>query len=280
MTGAALAAIPLALDCRPVKRIGLFDSGVGGLSILAAVRHALPGASLHYVADSAWAPYGELDTPTIRGRALRIARHLSDAGAQLIVVACNTATAAAVAELREQLAPRPVVGVEPGLRPALALSRNGRVGVMATRSTLASERFRALLEREAPGRAVQLRACIGLADAIEAGELDDPALLALIESHVRPLSAAGVEAVALGCTHYPFVRTAIERAFGPGVAVVDTSAAVAAQVVRVAAALPESDVAGAADVLLQTTGNPQHLATFAARWLPFRVRVEAAPAGL
>lgn len=280
MPGAALAARPLALDCRPVKHIGLFDSGVGGLSILAAVRHTLPRARLHYVADSAWAPYGELETPAIRARALRIAQHLADSGAQLIVVACNTATAAAVTELREQLAPLPIVGVEPGLRPALAHTRNGRVGVMATRSTLASERFRALLEREAAGRHVQLQACPGLADAIEAGELDDPAMRALIESQVQPLREAGVDTVALGCTHYPFVRPAIERAFGPGVEVIDTSAAVAAQVARVAVALPDSDIAGAADVLLQTTGDPQHLATFAARWLPFKVRVEAAPAGL
>lgn len=271
-------ARPLALDCRPVNRIGLFDSGVGGLSILAAVRAALPRATLHYVADSARAPYGDLETPAIRTRALRIAQHLVDAGAQALVVACNTATAAAVDELRARLAPRPVVGVEPGLRPALAHTRNGRVGVMATRSTLASDRFRALLEREAGARSVQLQACIGLADAIEAGELDDPALRALIESHVRPLREAGVDTVALGCTHYPFVRAAIERAFGPGVAVIDTSAAVAAQVARVVAALPAID--GSGEVLLQTTGDPVRLARFAARWLPFPVRVEPAPADL
>lgn len=261
-----------------MKHIGLFDSGVGGLSVLAAVHAALPGAGLHYLADSAWAPYGELETPAIRERASRIAQHLVDAGAQMVVVACNTATAAAVNELRERLAPLPIVGVEPGLRPALARTRNGQVGVMATRSTLASERFRALLEREAAGRRVQLQACTGLADAIETGELDDPALLALIESHVRPLRAAGVDTVALGCTHYPFVRTAIERAFGPGVDVVDTSAAVAAQVRRVAATLPERPGA-APEVLLQTTGDAARLARFAAQWLPFPVRTEAA-AGL
>lgn len=263
-----------------MKRIGLFDSGVGGLSILAAVRAALPQAALHYVADSAWAPYGDLEAPVIRARALRIAQHLADAGAQLIVVACNTATAAAVGELRERLAPRPVVGVEPGLRPALAQTRNGRVGVMATRSTLASERFRALLGREAGARRVQLQACVGLADAIEAGALDNPALLALIEAHVQPLRAAGVDTVALGCTHYPFVRGAIEQAFGPGVTVIDTSAAVAAQVLRVAAALPEGDAAAPGEVLLQTTGDTARLTAFAARWLPFGVRVEAAPQGL
>lgn len=264
-----------------MKRIGLFDSGVGGLSILAAVRRELPQAGLHYVADSAWAPYGELATPVIQARALRIARHLAEAGAQVIVVACNTATAAAIATLREQLAPRPVVGVEPGLRPALAASRHGRVGVMATRSTLASERFRALIEREAAGRTVQLQACVGLADAIEAGDLDDPALQALIERHAQPLRAAGVDTVALGCTHYPFVRDAIERALGPGVQVIDTAAAVAAQVARVLAPLPPlPDEPGGPPALLQTTGDAARLARFAARWLHFAVQVEAAPAGL
>jgi glutamate racemase len=238
----------------------------------------LPQATLHYVADSAWAPYGDLDTPAIRARALSIAHHLAAGGAQLIVVACNTATAAAVAELRARLAPLPIVGVEPGIRPALARSRNGRVGVMATRATLASERFRALLEREAAGRTVHLQACVGLADAIETRELDDPALAALVEAHCRPLREAGVDAVALGCTHYPFVRAAIERALGPSVAVIDTSAAVAAQVLRVAAALPPfASTAGAGDCLLQTTGDVARLQRFAAQWLPFTVRVEAAP---
>lgn len=264
-----------------MKRIGLFDSGVGGLSVLAAVRAVLPLATLHYVADSAWAPYGELDTPVIRARALRIAHHLAADGAQLIVVACNTATAAAVEELRAQLAPRPIVGVEPGIRPALASTRNGRVGVMATRATLASDRFRVLLEREAAGRTVHLQACVGLADAIETGALDDPALAALVERHCAALREAGVDAVALGCTHYPFVRAAIERALGPSVAVLDTSAAVAAQVLRVAAALPPlTSPAHEGDCLLQTTGDVTRLREFAARWLPFEVRVEAAPPGL
>lgn len=264
-----------------MKRIGLFDSGVGGLSVLAAVRALLPQAALHYVADSAWAPYGDLDTPAIRARALRIAHHLAAHGAQLIVVACNTATAAAVAELRAQLAPRPIVGVEPGIRPALAASRNGRVGVMATRATLASDRFRALLEREAAGRSVHLQACVGLADAIETRALDDPALAALVEQHGAPLREAGVDSVALGCTHYAFVRGAIERSLGPSVAVIDTSAAVAAQVARVAAALPPLASDGVAgDCLLQTTGDVARLQQFAAHWLPFPVRVEAAPGDL
>ena len=262
-----------------MNRIGLFDSGVGGLSVLAAVRAALPQAMLHYVADSAWAPYGELETPAIRERALRIAAHLMDAGAQLVVVACNTATAAAVTELRGRLAPRPVVGVEPGLRPAFTHTRNGRVGVMATRSTLASERFRALLERESAGRHVQLQACSGLADAIELHDAGDPALQVLVEAHCRPLREAGVDCVVLGCTHYVFVRDAIQAALGPGVAVIDTAAAVAAQVARVAATLPALP-GTRADCLLQTTGGLDRLTRFAAHWLPFPARLEAAPAGL
>lgn len=260
-------------------RIGIFDSGVGGLSVLRAIHARLPGADLHYVADAAHAPYGDRDEATIRDRSLRVVGHLRDAGAQLVVVACNTATAASIAALREHFAPLPIVGVEPGLRPALAATRNGRVGVMATAATLCSERFRMLLERESGGRPVHLQACVGLADAIERGELDDPALAAVIERHCAPLRAAGVDSVALGCTHYPFVRPAIEHALGAGVTVIDTADAVAAQVVRVAATLPATDTSPdhIGRRLLQSTGDTQALQRFAAHWLSFPFDAEALP---
>jgi glutamate racemase len=259
----------------------LFDSGVGGLSLLGALRARLPGASIHYVADSAHAPYGELDDDAIVQRSTRIAAHLVAHGAQLIVVACNTATAVAVAELRRIHAALPIVGIEPGLKPALARTRSGRVGIMATSATLRSPRFRALLAREGGGAFVHLEACAGLAAAIEHGEIDDPLVAQSVERHSRALREAKVDCVALGCTHYPFVRAAIEQALGPGILVIDTADAVAAQVERLCDGLTQAEsTAGASSCLLETTGDADRLRRFAARWLPFEVEIRAAPAGL
>lgn len=252
-----------------MPRIGVFDSGVGGLSLLRALHHRVPGAALHYVADSAYAPYGERSEDQIRERSLRIAAHLLAEHADMLVVACNTATAAAVEALRGRWPGVPVVGIEPGLRPAIAASRRGSVGVMATATTLRSERFRALLAREALGSEVHLQACTGLADAIERLEPGDVALGALIERHCEPLRDAGVDAVALGCTHYPLVRAQIEHALGGGVCVIDTSEAVAEQVARRLGPAP----AGTAPVELETTGDPARLQSVARRWLDFDVVV-------
>lgn len=258
-------------------RIGIFDSGVGGLSVLRALRPHLSATTLHYVADSAHAPYGERADAFILDRSRRLAQHLLDAGATTLVIACNTATAVAVGPLRAIHASVPIVGVEPGIKPAVAASRNGRVGVMATGATLRSAKFRALLDAHAGGARIHAQACEGLAAAIEAGDLDAPPLRGLVERHCAPLRAAGVDTVVLGCTHYPFVRSLVEAALGAGVKVVDTADAVARRAAEIAAPATPS-VPGA--VLLETTGNAAHLRALAARWLPFACDVRAAPAGL
>lgn len=258
----------------------MFDSGVGGLSVLRAIRRLMPHADLIYLADAAWLPYGDRDENSLRQRAVRIAEHLLAAGANTLVVACNTATAAAVAELRGRFASLPIVGVEPGLRPALAASRSGRAGVMATSATLRSSKFGALLEREARGRPVQLQACVGLADAIEHRGPDDPTLAELIERHCRPFREAGVDTVALGCTHYVFVRAAIERALGADVKVIDTADAIAAQVLRVTGSPSITDEpAGIGRCVLQSTGEVDTLRRFASTWLDgdFEVLAEPVP---
>lgn len=267
----------------PTPRIGVFDSGVGGLSLLRALRRRLPHAPLHYVADSAYAPYGERSEAEIRDRSLRIAAHLLREGAAMLVVACNTATAAAVEALRTRWPQIPVVGIEPGLKPALAASGAGPVGVMATSTTLRSDRFRALLAREAGDRHVHLQACTGLADAIERLDPGDAALAALIERHCAPLREAGVTAVALGCTHYPLVGAQIGRALGAGVLVIDTSDAVADQVLRRLGALPSPmhlSMTAAGEVLLETTGDPARLQSVASRWLDFGFVARPAPAAV
>jgi glutamate racemase len=263
-------------------RVGVFDSGVGGLSVLRALHQCLPSSTLHYVADSGHAPYGERDEQHVVTRSRRIAAHLVDHGAQALVVACNTATAAAVQTLRDEWPGLVIVGVEPGLKPALAMTRNGRVGVMATAGTLTSEKFQRLLASLAPRETVHLQACTGLAAAIERGDLDDPDLLALIDTHCRPLRDAHVDTVVLGCTHYPFVQPHIQAALGPDVQLVDTAWAVARHTAKQVGHLQRGSAGrdAPADVILESTGDALALEQIARRWLGFECRVGPAPAGL
>jgi glutamate racemase len=205
--------------------IGVFDSGVGGLSVLREIRTALPAEDLAFVADSRHVPYGDKSPEYIRARSLALARFLVARGAKAIVVACNTATAAAAAV--------PIVAMEPAVKPAAAATRSGVVGVIATVGTLESARFAALLARFGAGIEVVTQPAPGLVERIEAGDLDGPETRALVERCTAPLLAAGADTIVLGSTHYPFVRRLIARVVGPDVALVDTGAAVARQLVRV-----------------------------------------------
>ncbi|OYV32322.1 MAG: glutamate racemase [Thiomonas sp. 20-64-5] len=211
--------------------IGVFDSGVGGLTVLRALRAQLPDVPLIYVADSAHAPYGDRSDAFIVERSRAISRFLLHMGARLIVIACNTATAAAIAALRAE-SEVPFVGIEPGIKPALARSRNRRVGVMATPSTLRSAKFRALLHTHAACTDPLLQPCPGLADAVERGDLQAPDLLALIHQSCAPLRATGCDTVVLGCTHYPLIAAAIQAELGPHVHLLDTAEPVARQAAR------------------------------------------------
>jgi glutamate racemase len=264
------------------KRIGVFDSGVGGLSVLRELRRELPGHALHYVADSGHAPYGERDAAHVIDRSMRVVSHLVEHGAQAVVIACNTATAVAVSHLRAAWPQLPFIGVEPGIKPALALSRSRRIGVMATAATLSSEKFRRLVATHGAGQFIHLQACIGLAAAIERGELDAPDLLALIDTHCRPLREADVDTVVLGCTHYPFVQAAIQVALGPQVQIVDTAVAVArhAATLLVTSGAVQEPASRQPEVFLETTGDPAQLERFARRWLAFDCRVSAATSNL
>ncbi len=220
---------------RPTVRtpasIGVFDSGVGGLTVLRALHAQLPGVPLIYVADSAHAPYGDQPDAFILERSRQISRFLIDAGARLIVVACNTATAAAIAALRAEFAV-PFVGIEPGIKPALARSQNQRIGVMATPSTLRSAKFRALLNAHAAQAAPVLQPCPGLADAVERGDLQAPDLQELVRQSCAPLRAAHCDTVVLGCTHYPLIAAHIQAELGPQVHLLDTAEPVARQAAR------------------------------------------------
>jgi len=270
----------------PAVRVGIFDSGVGGLSVLQAVQACLPDAELLYAADTAHAPYGDRSEAEICDRSLRIAGFLRDQGAELVVVACNTATAAAVAALRAAWPQMPIVGVEPGIKPAVAASASRRVGVLATTRTLASEKFRRLALAHADGATLVLQACPGLADAIEAADASGTGLEAIVERYCAPLREAGVDVAVLGCTHYAFARALFERAL-PGVRLVDTADAVARQTARLAADLRPAPLPAATAVdgdggarpatrflRAWSSGAPQVLGSFVQRWIGLDLDVE------
>lgn len=212
--------------------VGVFDSGVGGLSVLREIRARLPRESLLYVADSGHVPYGEKSPEYIRERCRRIADFLLGQGAKALVLACNTATAAAVAELRECHPGLPVVGMEPAVKPAAAATRTGTVGVLATTGTLKSARFAALLDRFAGDVRVVTQPCPGLVERIEAGELDGPQTRELLEGFVAPLLLEGCDTLILGCTHYPFIKPLLRRLVPESISLIDTGAAVARQLER------------------------------------------------
>jgi len=240
-------------DQAALPSIGVFDSGVGGLTVLRELRRRMPQVPLRYVADAAHTPYGE-KTPDF------IVEHLRAQGAQLLVVACNTATAHAVDALRRQWPTVPIVGTEPGVKPAVAASRNGRVGVLATPATIASARYQSLLSRHAGGAQIISQPCPGLADLIEQGALDSPALKQLVSEQCEPLRAAGVDTVLMGCTHYPLIQPLLQEALGADVKLLNIESAVAQQAERLWAglALPS----GGDSISLQSTGDAAALTRF------------------
>lgn len=263
--------------------IGVFDSGLGGLSVLRALHERLPLADLTYVADSGHAPYGERDDDFIAARSSQICDFLIAQSVDAIVVACNTATAAAIHLLREAHPKLPIVGVEPGVKPAVAQSMTKRIGVLATPSTLASEKYKRLIESHGRGATIVQQACPGLAKEIEAGQLDTPALRELVERFAAPLRAAQVDTVVLGCTHYPFVAPLFQQALGPDVRIMDTSAPVAQHTARLCAhctarsGQAPSNHKFSGDIHLFSSSDPQHLANVARHWLGLQGSVSTLP---
>lgn len=261
----ALVAVSAASAEAP---IGVFDSGVGGLTVLRALRAQLPNEEYLYVADSAHAPYGSKDEEYIQQRAWHVAQFLLAHEAKLIVVACNTATAAAAAFLRARLA-TPVVGTEPALKPAAAATRSGVVGVLATTSTLQSAAFAALRARFGQQIRVVAQPCPGLVERIEAGDLMSEATRALVVAYTGPMLAAGADTIVLGCTHYPLIAPLIAAVAGPNVALIETGTAVARQVEHVLAAhtlLATRTAAG--HTTYWTSGDPASVAAVAAVLTP------------
>ena len=229
--GAGVARPGTARAAGDPRPVGMFDSGVGGLSVLSAVRRELPTEDVIYVADSGHAPYGDRSREFIEARALAIVRFLADQGVKAVVVACNTATGAAVQAVRERVT-MPVVAMEPAVKPAALQTKTGVVGVLATTSTLGSRRFLDLVDRHGAGVQVLIQPCPGLVEQVESGALGTAATRALVERLVRPVLEKGADTLVLGCTHYPFLRPLIAEVAGPEVTVIDPAHAVARELRR------------------------------------------------
>lgn len=208
--------------------IGFFDSGIGGLSVLRHAPDRIPGARYLYVADSAYAPYGEREIEWVCERSLAIARFLVNQGVAAIVIACNTATALAANRIRADLS-IPVVAMEPAIKPAMKVSTNKRVVVLATEATLRSERYRLLKQAHASGGAVIERACHHWVEAVEQGGIDNQEL---VEHSLRDIRRSGADTYILGCTHFPFLQAEIARALPSGAQIIDPAIAVVDQLVR------------------------------------------------
>jgi len=239
--------------------VGVFDSGVGGLSVLKEIQALLPNESLLYVADCGHIPYGEKSPEYIRRRCEVIAGFLREQGAKALVIACNTATVAGAADLRQLYPEWPLVAMEPAVKPAAAATRSGVVGVLATTGTLQSAKFAALLDRFANDVRVITQPCPGLVEMIEDGDLHSDALRQLLRSYVEPLLAAGCDTLILGCTHYPFLKPMLLEMIPASISLIDTGAAVARQLQRLLETRDLLSRGPAREAQFWTSANPYHL---------------------
>jgi glutamate racemase len=260
--------------------VGIFDSGVGGLSVLAHIQTALPHEHLLYCADSGYAPYGDKTEAQIIERSLAITAFLLQQGIKALVIACNTATAIAGAAIRQAYPSLPIVGIEPGLKPAAAHSMNRIVGVLATHGTLSSAKYIALQNRITAETDVLFlsQACIGLADQIEKGELASLATAEMLTRYITPLITRGADTLVLGCTHYPFVRPLIEQILNDAgaahISLIDTGEPVARQLVRLLQAGHLQHTATVpGTVTAYTTSSASSLETACARLLKQAITV-------
>lgn len=254
--------------------IGVFDSGLGGLSVLREIVAKRPDLPAIYVADSGHCPYGAKSADQIIERATAITDFLLGQGAQLIVVACNTATIAAVEYLRANYSV-PFVGMEPAVKPAVAATKTGVIGVLATGAALAGDKLHRLIDRHRGEVRVITQPCPGLVEQVERGDLDGPETRALLTRYAEPLIAAGADTLVLGCTHYPFLRAALAEIAGPGITLLDTGEAVARRVASLLPVVPTADVRG--PLRWYSTGDPATTAAVGGRLWAQAIKVDAMP---
>jgi glutamate racemase len=248
------------MHLKHLSPIGIFDSGIGGLTVLRAIHQLMPEEPLLYLADQAHVPYGPRSLGEVRQFSEAITRYLLDQGARIVVVACNTASAAALKYLRQSFPEVPFVGMEPAVKPAAEHTRSGIVGVLATPATFQGELYASVVERFGQGVHLLQHTCPGLVQQIENGALDSGETRHILEDALQPMLNQGIDTVVLGCTHYPFVIPLIQEIAGPNVRVIDPAPAVARQVQRllVASNLLELD----APIQETVLNKPQHLIHF------------------
>ncbi|HQV39421.1 MAG: glutamate racemase [Flavobacteriales bacterium] len=241
-----------------VPRIGIFDSGIGGLNVAAAIRQALPRERLLYFGDNAHVPYGERTSEEILAFSTAITGALLDQGCSCVVIACNTASSAALGPLRELFPEVPFIGMEPAVKPAVEHTRTGVVGVLATRATVEGRAMADVVERFSHGVEVIRQACPGLAQRIDAGDFDGPETERLLRDWIAPMLERNIDALVLGCTHYPLVRPLIEKIAGPDVRVIEPSEAIARRVEKVLEQHQFSAPLDATGILeCYTSGDPE-----------------------
>jgi glutamate racemase len=217
---------------KPAPLVGVFDSGVGGFSVLRSIQSLYPGLSLVYIGDQAHVPYGRRPVEEIQRYSRIITEWLIDRGAALVVVACNTASAVALYHLRETFPGIPFVGMEPAVKPAAELTHTGKVGILATPATFQGQLYASVVERFAKDVIIYQDTCAGLVEEIEKGNLNGRATRQILERALKPMVAAGIDTVVMGCTHYPFVIPLIQGIAGDSVRVIDPAPAIARQVGR------------------------------------------------
>ena len=254
------------------RPIGIFDSGLGGLSVYREIRSFLPAEDVIYFADNAYCPYGTRPPHEINQRCEVISRMLLELNVKVVVVACNTASSVAIWHLRETFPGVEFIGLEPAVKPAVERSKTGRVGVLATPRTVAGERLRWLIERFANGVEVRSVAATGLVELVEAGVLSGADVDRALQPLLDPMIDAGVDGVVLGCTHYPFLRDAIQHYMGPSIDVIDSGKAIA---LRTEFLLAEANAltsrASTGDFQLMTSGNADNVAAVASTLLGYPV---------
>ncbi len=267
------------MNMSPEDPIAVFDSGVGGLSVLREIRQLLPHEDLLYVADSAHVPYGEKSREFIASRAIAITEFFIHQQAKAVVVACNTATSAAVETLRARFI-IPIIAMEPAIKPAAQQTRSNVVGVLATSGTLSGERFANLSARHGSGIKIVVQPCPGWVELVESGNINNGAAQALVSRHVTPLLEKGADTLVLGCTHYPFLRDLIQTIAGTDVIIIDPSPAVARELQRRLQhhhlLNPHADAAGKES--FWTSGAPAQVAKIVSQLWGNKITVKSLPA--
>jgi glutamate racemase len=211
-------------------KVGVFDSGLGGLTVVSSIQKVFKGAELFYIADTAYAPYGEKTSEQILARSLNITTYLlENHNIEALIVACNTATSAAIKQLREKFPTLIVIGTEPGIKPAIINTQTSNIGVLATPATLKGEKYQFLVNELSSTKKVKLfeQACIGLVEQIEKGEIDSKKTFDMLEKWLRPMKEKNVDTIVLGCTHYPLVDDIIRQIMGKDITLIETGDAIA-----------------------------------------------------